>query len=56
MNEQELIEKVKRQTQELWSTIQEAKESNLKVHVGFDDSLGRVRPEISITSILFRQG
>ena len=54
MTEEKLIEKVRQQTEELWHTIQEAKKSNLKVQVGFDDS--RVKPEIQISNILFRQG
>lgn len=55
MTEQEIIEKVKKQTDELWNTIQEAKKSNIRVYVGLDDSFGRIKPEIKISSILFRQ-
>ena len=50
----EIIQRIKDQTEALWNTIQEAKKSNLKVQVGFDDS--RVKPEIQISNILFRQG
>lgn len=56
MTEEKLIEKLKHQTNKLWQTIQEAKKSNLKIQVGFDDSCGRIRPEIIVTNILFRQG
>ena len=52
--QKEIIQRVKDQTEVLWNTIQEAKKSNLKVQVGFDDS--RVKPEIQISNILFRQG
>ena len=52
--QKEIIQRVKDQTEALWNTIQEAKKSNLKVQVGFDDS--RVKPEIQISNILFRQG
>ncbi|WP_418263821.1 hypothetical protein [Flavobacterium faecale] len=52
--EEKLIEKLKLQTNELWQTIQEAKKSNLKVYVGFDDY--RVCPEIVVTEVLFSQG
>ncbi|MFV8374464.1 hypothetical protein [Flavobacterium sp. LB1P71] len=55
MSEQEIIEKVKQQTDELWQTIQEAKKYNIRVYVGLDDTFGRVLPEIKISSILFRQ-
>ena len=56
MSEEEIIEKVKQQTNELWQTIQEAKKSNLEIKVGLDDTFGRIIPEIRVTNILFRQG
>ena len=43
---EKLIEKVKQQTEDLWQTIQEAKKSNLKVKVGFEDYLVRAELEI----------
>ncbi|WP_445908872.1 hypothetical protein [Yeosuana sp.] len=53
MTEEILIEKMKQQTEELWNTIQEAKKSNLKVQVGFDDYL--VKPQLHISKDLFIQ-
>lgn len=51
MTEEKLIEKVKQQTEELWHTIQEAKKSNLKIQVGFDDNL--VKPHIKVFKELY---
>ena len=51
--EEKLIETVKQQAEELWQTIQEAKKSNLKIQVGFDDFW--VKPKISISRDLFTQ-
>jgi len=51
--EEELIERVKTQTEQLWQTIQEAKESNIKIHIEFDDS--RIRPGIEITKSVYSQ-
>jgi hypothetical protein len=41
MSEEEIIGKVKIQVEKLWDTIQEAKKSNLKIQVGFDDNLAK---------------
>ena len=57
MNEEtqtEIIQRVKDQTEALWNTIQEAKKSNLKVQVGFDDYY--IKPKISITEDIYCQG
>ena len=51
--QKEIIQRVKDQTEALWNTIQEAKKSNLKVQVGFDNS--RVKPEIRITEDIYCQ-
>jgi hypothetical protein len=51
--EEKLIEKIKHQTEELWNTIQEAKKSNLKVHVGLDDLY--TKPQLIISKELFTQ-
>ena len=51
--EENIIEKVKNQTQELWETIQEAKKSNLKIEIGFYDFL--TEPQIRIIKELFSQ-
>ncbi len=51
MTEEKLIEKLKQQTNELWQTIQEAKKSNLKIQVGFDDSL--VKPYLRVFKELY---
>jgi hypothetical protein len=48
---EKLIERVKKQTEELWNTIQEAKKSNLEIRVGFDDSF--IRPQLKITKVLY---
>lgn len=54
MSEQEIIEKIKQQTEELWQTIQEAKKSNLEIRVGFDDNL--IKPELKIMEVKYYQG
>lgn len=51
MKEEKLIEKVKQQTEELWQTIQEAKKSNLKIEVGFDENL--IRPYLKVFKELY---
>lgn len=48
---EEIIEKIKEQTETLWNTIQEAKKSNLKVQVGFDDNL--VKPYLKVLKELY---
>lgn len=53
MTEEKLIEKVKQQTEELWQTIQEAKKSNLKVHVGFNDNF--IKPSLNISKTLLSE-
>jgi hypothetical protein len=49
--EDELIERVKTQSEQLWNTIQEAKKSNLNVQVGFDDNL--IKPYLKIFKELY---
>lgn len=49
--QKEIIQRVKDQTEALWNTIQEAKKSNLKVQVGFDDSL--VKPYLKVFKELY---
>ena len=51
MTEEQLIEKVKQQTEELWNTIQEAKKSNLSITVGFDDNL--IKPQLKVVKVLY---
>lgn len=51
VKQDELIEKVKNQTEELWNTIQEAKKSNLIVQVGFDDNL--IKPHLKVFKELY---
>lgn len=51
MSEQEIIEKAKQQTQELWNTIQEAKKSNLSITVGLEDSFAK--PYIKVFKVLY---
>ena len=51
LTEEQLIRNLKQETEKLWSTIQEAKKSNLKVQVGFDDYL--IEPEIRIFKELY---
>ena len=49
--EDELIERVKTQSEQLWNTIQEAKKSNLNVQVGFNDNL--IKPYLKIFKELY---
>ena len=51
--EENIIEKIKKQSQELWETIQEAKEANLDIGVAFHDTAER--PYLTITKRLFHQ-
>ena len=51
MENEVIIKKVKTQAEDLWNTIQEAKKSNLKVSVGFDDSL--IKPYLKIFKELY---
>jgi hypothetical protein len=53
LKEDELIERVKTQTEQLWQTIQEAKKSNLNIQVGFHNFC--TKPEINISKELFIQ-
>ena len=55
MEENQLIEKIKQQTNELWSTIKEAEKANLKVYVDLSTSY-RLVPEIVINKELFSTG
>jgi hypothetical protein len=54
LNQDEIIERVKTQTEQLWQTIQEAKKSNLKIQVGFEDYF--IKPKISIMEDIYCQG
>jgi hypothetical protein len=54
MKNEKLIKKIKDQTEQLWNTIQEAEKANLEVSVGFYSNFGRVRPEIRIVKVLYK--
>ena len=54
MNIEELIQKVKQQSEDLWNTIKQAEKENLKVSVSFNDF--QTKPFITVTNILFSQG
>lgn len=51
VEEKQIVEKVKTQTEQLWNTIQEAKKSNLIVQVGFDDYL--IEPHLKVFKELY---
>ena len=51
VEEKQIVEKVKTQTEQLWNTIQEAKKSNLIVQVGFDDNL--IKPYLKVFKELY---
>lgn len=53
MNEETIIQKIKHQTKELWNTIQEAKKHNVEIDLSFNSTLGRTKPEIKISKMLF---
>lgn len=50
-NQEELIERVKAQTEQLWNTIQEAKKSDIKIEDGFNNF--SIRPELKILKVLY---
>ena len=52
--QQELIEKIKQQTNELWETIETARANKLNIYLDF--GFERAKPEIVITEVLFSQG
>jgi hypothetical protein len=52
--QQELIEKIKQQSVELWETIEEARVNKLNIYLDF--GCERSKPEIVITEVLFSQG
>lgn len=53
--ETRIIDKIKETSLKLWSEIQEAKKLNLDVYISFNDTLGRIRPEIKLSKVIFDQ-
>ena len=49
--EQKLIDRIKQQVDDLWKTIQEAKQSNLNIKVEFGDNY--IRPELKVFKELY---